>query len=105
MFRNLLMRSGRSLIRNPLKNLPWRRLNSNCACNDPYDLGGCFRKTECEGIIRTSSFDPVTVPEMRLHDYVWNLMHKWQDHVALVIRFIPGCRLNCVCLLNVYLIV
>lgn len=85
MWRNIIKHSGRSLIKAPqLKYVPWCRLNSGCAANDPYDMSACFQRTEFEGVIRTSPFDPITIPNVQLHEYVWKSMHKWQDLVALV---------------------
>lgn len=84
MWRHLFSRPVRSVLRTQLKNIQWHRPNSNCARDDPYDMSACYRQTNRDGIIRTSAFEPIEVPNMRVHEFVWKDLYKWQDHVALV---------------------
>lgn len=44
---------------------------------------------DVEGHYRTSPFEPVEVPKMKIHEYVWQNLHKYEKSVAVVSTIRP----------------
>lgn len=49
-----------------------------------YDMTKYFTHTTEEGFLRHSSFDPITVPNTTIDQYVWKDVAKWHDKIAIV---------------------
>lgn len=44
----------------------------------------CHHYNEAEGHYRSSPFEPVEIPSMKIHEYVWQNLHKYENNVAVV---------------------
>lgn len=40
--------------------------------------------TESDGYIMKSPYEPITIPDFTIDQYVWKNLPKWQNHVAIV---------------------
>lgn len=44
----------------------------------------CQHYNEAEGHYRSSPFEPVEIPKMKIHEYVWQNLPKYEKKVAVV---------------------
>lgn len=44
----------------------------------------CIHYNEAEGYYRSSPFEPVEIPNMKIHDYVWQNLPKYEKTIAVV---------------------
>lgn len=44
----------------------------------------CHHYNEAEGHYRSSPFEPVEVPNLKIHEYVWQNLSKYEKTIAVV---------------------
>lgn len=49
-----------------------------------FDMGASYTHTEAEGYVRHSGYGAIEVPQLRIDQFVWQDMHRWQNKIALV---------------------
>lgn len=49
-----------------------------------FDMSGSFTHTDAGGYIRHSAYAPVQVPNLRIDQFVWKDMLRWETNTALV---------------------
>lgn len=64
------------LWRRPLSSVSGKLLNPEVEKNRSY--------SEKEGFVWKSGYEPISVPEMTIDEYVWKNVAKWEDKLAIV---------------------
>lgn len=57
---------------------------NNILENFHKEVAQAYTYTPSEGYVRNSPLEPVTIPDIPLEQYVWQNIHKWENHVASV---------------------
>lgn len=57
-----------------------------------YDMSKYFTHSAEDGFVRTSSFAPIELPNMRIDQFVWKDYLKWQDKIAVVRQIYKACK-------------
>lgn len=73
------------MIRQLLKRIPAasQRLRSISSVTYP-DLSEFRTYTPEDGFILNSIYEPITLPDLTIDQYIWKNVTKWQDKVAIV---------------------
>lgn len=83
MYRNIVLKSKENLKTSI--NLFRRRFSSIEQSSSLSELG---RKslvfTENDGHIMKSPYEPISIPDFTIDQYVWKNLPKWQNHIAIV---------------------
>lgn len=51
---------------------------------EDFDMAASFTHSEETGYVRHSAFGEIEKPNQQMHQFVWQNMAKWQDHIAMV---------------------
>lgn len=49
-----------------------------------FDMSASFTHTEADGYVRHSAFDPISLPNLRIDQFVWQDVQRWETKTALV---------------------
>lgn len=85
----MLRNATRDFLKKCVRSELRRRVSSSVVAQSSsigasYDMNKYFAHTAEDGFIRTSSFTPIELPNMRIDQFVWKDYLKWQDKIALV---------------------
>lgn len=59
-------------------------VHSNSYTQKQYPLDKSHNYNETEGHYRSSPFEPVEIPNLKIHEYVWQNLRKYEKSVAAV---------------------
>lgn len=79
--RDLLKKCARNELRRCVSSSVIAQSSSSGAS---YDMAKYFKHSAEDGFVRTSSFAPIELPNMRIDQFVWKDYLKWQDKIAVV---------------------
>lgn len=49
-----------------------------------FDMSASFTHTEADGYVRQSPFEPIELPQMRIDQFVWQHVQRWERKTAVV---------------------
>lgn len=69
-------------VKTPLSSAAVRQ--SHTQTQPQFSADKTLHYNETEGHYRSSPFEPVEMPKMKIHEYVWQNLHKYEKSVAVV---------------------
>lgn len=57
---------------------------STAVAGAEFDMSASFTHTEAEGYVRHSPFEPIELPQVRIDQFVWQHVQRWERQTAVI---------------------